>query len=75
LRFNELKTAVDGISSKVLSESLDDLEQKQLVERDIISEDPERVRYCLTDHGQDLEPVIQEMAAWGERNLEWERSR
>ncbi|MXR19267.1 winged helix-turn-helix transcriptional regulator [Halobacterium bonnevillei] len=67
--FNELKADVDGISSKVLSDSLDDLEDKQLVERKVISEKPVRVQYSLTQHGQSLEPVIIAMRDWGLENL------
>lgn len=67
--FNELKTNVDGISSKVLSDSLEDLENKQLVDREIISEKPIRVQYSLTDHGQSLEPVIYAMRDWGLEHL------
>ena len=67
--FNELKENVDGISSKVLSDSLDDLEEKQLVSREIISEKPFRVQYSLTDHGQSLEPVIYAMRDWGRQYL------
>lgn len=67
--FNELKTNVDGISSKVLSDSLEDLQSKQLVERDIISEKPFRVQYSLTRHGQSLEPVITAMRDWGNEHL------
>ncbi len=63
--FNELKENVDGISSKVLSESLDDLGEKQLVNREIISEKPVRVQYSLTHHGESLEPVIYAMRDWG----------
>ncbi|WP_135665672.1 winged helix-turn-helix transcriptional regulator [Halorhabdus rudnickae] len=63
--FNELKDNVDGISSKVLSDSLDDLEGKQLVDREIISEKPVRVQYSLTEHGESLEPVIYAMRDWG----------
>ncbi|SEH42813.1 DNA-binding transcriptional regulator, HxlR family [Halopenitus malekzadehii] len=63
--FNELKENVDGISSKVLSDSLDDLGEKQLVDREIISEKPVRVRYSLTDHGESLKPVIYAMRDWG----------
>ena len=63
--FNELQEAVDGISSKVLSDSLDDLEDNQLVERDIISEKPFRVQYSLTAYGESLEPVIDAMRDWG----------
>lgn len=67
--FNELKEAVDGISSKVLSSSLDDLEEKRIVNREIISEKPVRVQYSLTEHGQSLEPVIFAMRDWGLENL------
>lgn len=63
--FNELKEDVDGISSKVLSDSLEDLGEKQLVEREIINEKPVRVQYSLTAHGQSLEPVIYAMRDWG----------
>jgi DNA-binding HxlR family transcriptional regulator len=67
--FNELKADVDGISSKVLSESLDDLQKHGLVEREIRSEQPFRVAYSLTERGASLEPVIAEMAAWGSEHL------
>lgn len=63
--FNELKDDVDGISSKVLSESLDDLGEKQLVDREIVSEKPIRVEYSLTAPGRSLEPVIDTMRDWG----------
>ncbi|WP_396610394.1 winged helix-turn-helix transcriptional regulator [Haloferax sp. S1W] len=63
--FNELKADVDGISSKVLSESLGDLEDKQLVDRAIVEEKPIRVQYSLTSHGDSLEPVIDAMRDWG----------
>lgn len=63
--FNELKEDVDGISSKVLSESLEDLGEKQLVHREIISEKPVRVQYSLTRHGTSLKPVIDAMSDWG----------
>jgi len=69
LGFNALKEEVGGISSKVLSDSLEDLEAKQLIERSIISEKPVRVEYSLTEHGKSLEPVIQEMATWGQEHL------
>jgi len=68
--FNELKEDVDGISSKVLSDSLEDLQEKGLVNREVINEQPFRVNYSLTDHGASLEPVITEMAVWGQNYLE-----
>jgi len=63
--FNELQKNVDGISSKVLSDSLEDLEENRLVEREIISEKPFRVHYSLTHHGESLQPVIYAMRDWG----------
>ncbi|MGB9986258.1 winged helix-turn-helix transcriptional regulator [Salarchaeum japonicum] len=70
LGFNELQEDVDGISSKVLSESLDDLEEKGLVDREVVQDKPVRVRYSLTELGESLEPVVQSLATWGEQYLE-----
>jgi DNA-binding HxlR family transcriptional regulator len=67
--FNELKEAVDGISSKVLSDSLEDLGDHGLVEREIVSEKPFRVRYSLTERGESLAPIIEAMKEWGEEHL------
>ncbi|MEF8908350.1 MAG: helix-turn-helix domain-containing protein, partial [Haloarculaceae archaeon] len=67
--FNALQESVDGISSKVLSDSLDDLEDAGLVDRAIISEKPFRVEYSLTERGADLEPVVEAMREWGQRHL------
>ncbi|MFB6170110.1 MAG: winged helix-turn-helix transcriptional regulator [Haloarculaceae archaeon] len=69
LGFNDLKTEVDGISSKVLSDSLDDLGEKGIVDRTVVSEQPFRVKYSLTARGHDLRPVIESMAVWGSKHL------
>jgi DNA-binding HxlR family transcriptional regulator len=69
LGFNALKDAVDGISSKVLSDSLDDLEEQGIVTREVVSEKPFRVEYDLTERGEDLAPVIQSMREWGQNHL------
>ncbi|WP_423744619.1 helix-turn-helix domain-containing protein (plasmid) [Haladaptatus sp. SPP-AMP-3] len=65
LGFNALKEEVDGISSKVLSDSLDDLGEKRLVNREIVNDKPVRVEYSLTATGESLEPVILAMRDWG----------
>lgn len=70
LGFNDLQAEVDGISSKVLSESLDDLGEKQLVERHVIEDKPVRTEYRLTEHGRSLEPVVAALAQWGDEHLE-----
>ena len=68
--FSELQDDVDGVSSKVLSESLDDLEEKGLVAREVIDEKPVQVRYSLTDAGESLEGVVVALAEWGDKYLE-----
>ena len=67
--FNDLQRAVDGISSKVLSDSLETLEGHGLVAREVVSEKPFRVEYSVTDRGGSLEPVIESMREWGETHL------
>lgn len=68
--FNELEVRVDGISSKVLSESLDDLEDSGLVNREIVNEKPVRVQYSLTETGESLDEVVYAMRDWGNEHLE-----
>lgn len=67
--FNQLKKDVGGISSKVLSESLEDLEEKSIIDREVVSEKPFRVKYSLTERGQQLEDAIDELIKWGSENL------
>ncbi len=69
LGFNALKREVDGVSSKVLSDTLDDLEDNDIVDREIVSEKPIRVEYSLTPFGASLEPVIVAMRDWGAEYL------
>lgn len=67
--FNSLKEEVDGISSKVLSESLEDLQDNGLINREIVNDKPVRVKYSLTEDGKSLEPVISAMIEWGTKRL------
>lgn len=62
--FNELKRAAAGISNKVLSDALEDLEEKGIVDRDVTNDKPVRVEYSLTEFGASLEPVIRAMGVW-----------
>jgi DNA-binding HxlR family transcriptional regulator len=70
LGFNDLKQRVDGISDKVLSESLDDLQEREIVDRTVMDDKPVRVEYSLTEWGEQLELVVTAMAEWGERYLD-----
>lgn len=65
LGFNELARTVPGLSHKVLSSCLDDLQDQGLVERAVVSEVPYRVQYALTPFGESVEPVLTAMEVWG----------
>lgn len=64
-RFNELHRDLDGVSQKVLTSSLRELEADGLVHREVFPEVPPRVEYSLTDPGKTLEPVLKSMEEWG----------
>ena len=64
-RFNELKKDLDGISQKVLTDSLRQLEADGLVTRTVYPEVPARVEYALSELGRSMEPILDALAAWG----------
>ena len=64
MRFNEFAEAVSGISPRMLSERLRDLEAAGLVERTVIPSSPPTVEYRLTSRGRRLAPVIEAMRAY-----------
>lgn len=66
--FNELKGATQGISAKMLSQSLSDLEDHDLVLRDVLSERPLRVSYRLTEKAYELTGVFEVLHDWGQRH-------
>lgn len=64
-RFGELKKLVGGISQKVLTANLRDMEADGLVARKVYAEVPPRVEYSLTDTGHSLRPVLDAIEVWG----------
>lgn len=64
-RFNELRRDLDGISQKVLTDSLRTMEEDGLVTRTVFPEIPPHVEYALSPIGESLRPVIGALAAWG----------
>ena len=65
-RFGELKKSVTGITQKVLTSNLRDMESSGLLTREVFPEVPPRVEYTLTDTGYSLEPILDSMYSWGE---------
>ena len=64
-RFGELKKSVGGVSQKVLTAQLRDMEENGLVNRKVYAEVPPRVEYSLTETGRSLKPLLDVMANWG----------
>ena len=64
-RFNELRKSLDGISQKVLTESLRSMESDGIIVRTVYAEVPPRVEYSLSELGETLRPILDSMQAWG----------
>ena len=64
-RFNELKKDLEGISQKVLTDSLRSMEADGIVTRTVYPEVPPRVEYALSGLGESMRPIMDAMAAWG----------
>ena len=63
--FNELRKSLDGISQKVLTDSLRSMEEDGLVVRTVYAEVPPRVEYALSPLGESMQPIIKSMETWG----------
>ena len=64
-RFSELQRALTGITQKMLTQQLREMERDGLVHREVFPEVPPKVEYSLTPLGMSLEPVIRAMCEWG----------
>jgi DNA-binding HxlR family transcriptional regulator len=69
LRFSELKRGIDGISQRMLTLTLRNLERDGLVKRTVTPSTPPRVDYALTDLGHSLSDPIQSVGMWAFRHL------
>ena len=66
LRFGELRKVVRGITQKMLSQQLKELEVDGIVSRKVYAEVPPRVEYRLTELGHSLTPMLDAITAWGQ---------
>ncbi|MFN8556093.1 MAG: helix-turn-helix domain-containing protein [Dehalococcoidia bacterium] len=65
-RFSDLAAAVPGLSDRMLSERLKELEAEGIITRTVIPATPVRITYHLTEKGAALAPVVEVLAAWAE---------
>lgn len=68
VRFGEIRRKLDGVSEKVLSENLRQMEASGIVHRELYPEIPPRVEYSLTALGEDLSAALEPLERWGDRN-------
>ncbi len=65
VRYNALKRNIDGITHKMLSSQLDELENEQIIVRNEYPQVPPKVEYSLTEKGKSLIPLVLSMCEWG----------
>jgi DNA-binding HxlR family transcriptional regulator len=65
MRFNDIQRALDGITPKILSKELRELEMNEFVERKVFSTTPVSVTYELTPYSRSLDKVLEELKNWG----------
>lgn len=67
-RFCELQRLIPGLTKKMLTQHLRELERDGIIRRKVYAEVPPRVEYSLTRHGESLKPILKLMSAWGARH-------
>lgn len=72
LRYGELKRALQNITSKMLTQTLRELEADQLIHRKVYPQVPPKVEYSLTETGMELIPFIEYLRQWGEKQMKKE---
>ena len=74
-RFSQLLKSLDGISQKVLTNNLRDMEKNGLIHREVFAQVPPKVEYSLTDTGLSLKPILESMGKWGDNYRKMQNSR
>lgn len=69
-RFSEIKRAIPGITQKMLTQQLRELEQDGIIHREVYPVVPPRVEYSLTEYGRTITPVLDAMAEWAQKYKE-----
>lgn len=66
---NDLKRGITGISQKMLTQQLRELEEDNIIERKVYNQVPPKVEYYLSDYGQSLSAVLDNLCNWGESHV------
>jgi DNA-binding HxlR family transcriptional regulator len=73
LRYGELRKTVKGVTAKMLTQTLRELEEDDLIKRKVYLEVPPKVEYSLTESGKALIPFIKHLYKWGENLMAKEK--
>ncbi|MFD1178424.1 winged helix-turn-helix transcriptional regulator [Paenibacillus puldeungensis] len=68
LRFSELKQRIPGITQKMLTSQLRELEEEDIIQRVVYPVVPPKVEYSITEYGKSLEPILNAMHEWGTKH-------
>lgn len=68
LRFSELEKRIEGITQKMLTQSLRELEKDNIITRTVYPVVPPKVEYSITEHGKSLEEVLKALDTWGKQH-------
>jgi len=69
LRFNEIRRRVPGVTQRMLTNQLRELEADGLIVRQVYAEVPPKVEYSLSPLGRSMEPVLMALKGWGDANI------
>jgi len=69
-RFGQLQRNLNGVTQKMLTQQLRELEEDGIVQRKVYPEVPPKVEYSLTEKGHNLQPILQVMHEWGEKRCD-----
>jgi len=69
MRFSELKRELNGITQKMLTQTLRFLEEEKIINRKVYPIVPPKVEYTLTDKGKSILPILESLQKWGEEQL------
>lgn len=69
-RFSELKRSMPGITQKMLTKQLRELEEEDIIQRVVYPQVPPKVEYSITEYGRSLEPILEAMHEWGTKHTQ-----